>query len=102
MVRDLVAIVHEGRRVEELKPAEKPGVIQLKGLTELCTGCLLCEINCSLVHDYGGNPLYSTVKIYSPQPDRAYKRKTIYTPRHCTLCTVRYSRLAIGNRAISP
>lgn len=88
MVRDLCAIVHEGRRVEEIKPVEKPGVIQLKGLTDRCTGCLLCEINCALVHGYGGNPLYSTVKIYSPQPDRAYKRKTIYTPRHCTLCNV--------------
>jgi class I fructose-bisphosphate aldolase len=88
MVRDLVALVHEGKRVEDVLPVQKPGIIQLKGLTERCTGCLLCEVNCSLSHDYGGNPLYSTVKIYTPQPDRAIKRKWLYTPRHCTLCNV--------------
>lgn len=88
MVRDLVAIVHQGKRVEDVLPVEKPQVIQLKGLTEKCTGCLLCEVNCSLTHHYGGNPLYSTVKIYSPQADRAIKRKWLYTPRHCTLCNV--------------
>jgi len=88
MVRDLCAIVHGGKTPAEVLPVKKPGIIQLKGITDRCTGCLLCEINCSLEHHYGGNPLYSTVKIYSPQADRAYKRKFIYTPRHCTLCNV--------------
>lgn len=86
MVRDLCAIVHGGKTVAELRPAPRPAIIELKGLPERCTGCLLCEINCALEHGYGGNPLYSTVKIYSPAPDRAIKRKHLYTPRHCTLC----------------
>jgi anaerobic carbon-monoxide dehydrogenase iron sulfur subunit len=88
--------VHGNLRPEEVLPVEKPDVIQLKGITERCTGCLLCEVNCSLEHGFGGNPLYSTVKIYSPQPDRAYKRKFIYTPRHCTLCNVCVERCPEG------
>ena len=88
MVRNLVAIVHHGQTVDEVLGTQKPATIRLKGLAERCTGCLICEVQCSQVHGFGGNPLYATVKVYSPSSERALKRRWLYTPRHCTLCNI--------------
>jgi DhnA family fructose-bisphosphate aldolase class Ia/Fe-S-cluster-containing hydrogenase component 2 len=85
MVRDLCAIAHEGKTVDELMAPEPVNVIKLKGIAANCTGCLMCEIACSEYHGHGGNPLYSVVRIKSPE-QLSVKRRYQHTPLHCTLC----------------
>lgn len=85
MVRDLCAIVHDGVPVDDLIAGEEVEVIWLKGIAEKCTGCGLCEIACSEIHNHGSNPRYAVVRIHTPE-QRSIKRRFQYTPLHCTLC----------------
>ncbi len=47
---------------------------------ETCTGCRLCEVYCSLVHEEQVNPTLSRIKVWKDE------QAGIFLPIACTLC----------------
>ena len=78
MVRDIWAVVHQGKKISELFPLELRGKIKLKVEPTKCTGCHYCELICNYQHQ--GSYGLSFALLRSEVKGETYK------PIVCTLC----------------
>lgn len=77
MVRDIQQLIHSNKTVDEI--LKKPGPLKLKTDSKLCTGCRICEMQCTFFH----NKTYGQLSKARLRIESRDKGNKIF---YCTLC----------------
>jgi class I fructose-bisphosphate aldolase len=83
MVRNICALVHEGKTIDEILGESRSGRFRLHPVPKNCIGCQICEIACQRFHEEGYGQNRSRIRIEFPAIGEELKS---FKPRVCTLC----------------
>ena len=76
------AVVHEGKKAKEVVAEKWKGKIKLRVYSERCTGCNMCMLACSFVHEGYGDPERARLRVEGSWPG-PFK---VYVWTQCGLC----------------